>query len=96
MIAFADFGRLAAAAGPPPGPAAPVQVSLPADAPARREWTLVCDCRDYPACVTGWELPGQRPAADGARRFEAVWSLDPQVVRDAAAICAQPRQQGVV
>ena len=24
-----------------------------ADAPARREWTLVCDARDYPACVTG-------------------------------------------
>ncbi len=89
MIAFVDFGDPPAAADPPPGPTAPVLVPLPADAPARREWALVCDCRDYPACVIGWELPGQPPAADAARRFETVWSLDPQVVRDAAAICAQ-------
>ena len=60
-----------------------------ADAPARREWTLVCDSRDYPACVTGWEFPGQPQAADANRRFEVIWSVDPQVVRDAAAICAQ-------
>jgi DICT domain-containing protein len=39
--------------------------------------------------VTGWEFPGQREAADTDRRFEVIWSLDPQVVRSAAAICAQ-------
>jgi DICT domain-containing protein len=78
----------AAAGGPQRGPA-PVRVALPADAPARREWILVCDCRDYPACVTGWEFPGQPQAADASRRFEVIWSVDPQVVRDAAAICAQ-------
>jgi MerR family transcriptional regulator, light-induced transcriptional regulator len=85
---FADFGGPAAAGGPPPGPV-PVRVPLPADAPARREWTLVCDSRDYPACVTGWEFPGQPQAADASRRFEVIWSVDPQVVRDAATICAQ-------
>ena len=49
----------------------------------------MCDSRDYPACVTGWEFPGQPQAADANRRFEVIWSVDPQVVRDAAAICAQ-------
>jgi DICT domain-containing protein len=81
---FADFGEPAAAGGPPRGPV-PVRVPLP----ARREWTLVCDSRDYPACVTGWEFHGQPQAADASRRFEVIWSVDPQVVRDAAAICAQ-------
>ena len=88
VVVFADFGEPAAANRPPRGPA-PVRVALPADAPARREWTLVCDARDHPACVTGWEFPGQPQAADACRRFEAVWSVDPQIVRDAAVICAQ-------
>jgi DICT domain-containing protein len=88
MVAFADFGDLAGAGGPP-GSAAPVMVPLAADAPARREWSLVCDSRDYPACVTGWEFPGQPRAADASRRFEVIWSVDPQVVRDAAVICTQ-------
>ena len=88
VAVFADFGEPAAANRPSRGPA-PVRVALPADAPARREWTLVCDSRDYPACVTGWEFPGQPQAADASRRFEAVWSVDPQIVRDAAVICAQ-------
>ena len=88
VVVFADFGESAAANRPPRGPA-PVRVALPADAPARREWTLVCDARDHPACVTGWEFPGQPQAADASRRFEAVWSVDPQIVRDAAVICAQ-------
>jgi MerR family transcriptional regulator, light-induced transcriptional regulator len=89
VVAFADFGEPARTDGPPAGSAAPIKVALAADAPARREWILVCDSRDYPACVTGWEFPGQPQAADASRRFEVIWSVDPQVVRDAAAICAQ-------
>jgi len=89
VVVFADFGKLAAAKIPPPDEPAPVRVRLPADAPARREWTLVCGSGDYPACVTGWEFPGQREGADAARRFEVIWSVDPQVVGSAAAICAQ-------
>ena len=60
-VVFADFGEPAAAGGPPRGPV-PVRVPLP----ARREWTLVCDSRDYLACVTGWEFHGQPQAADPA------------------------------
>jgi DICT domain-containing protein len=87
MIVFADFSESAAAAGPRPGEPAPILVPLPRDAAARREWTLVCESANFPACVTGWEFPGQRTDADADRRFEVIWSVDPQVVRDAAAIC---------
>ena len=88
-VVFADFGEPAAAGGPPRGPV-PVRVPLP----ARREWTLVCDSRDYLACVTGWEFHGQPQAADPSRRFEVIWSVDPQVVRDAAS-CAQLARSGL-
>lgn len=79
---------LASFSGTPELDAAPLKVHLPADAPMRREWTLVCEARDYPAFVTGWEFPGQEGIADADRRFEVLWSVDPQVVRDAAMICA--------
>jgi hypothetical protein len=37
------------------------------DASAHREWALVCESADLPACVTGWEFPGQREAADAGK-----------------------------
>jgi len=85
VVVFADFS------GPdlPPRKRAPIRVPLPADAPARREWTLVCDSPDYPACVSGWEFPGQPEGGEAGRRFEVIWSVDPQVARNAATICAQ-------
>lgn len=85
VVVFADFG------GPDPRPrtGTPIRVPLAADAPARREWTLVCDSLSYPACVSGWEFPGQPESGDASRRFEVIWSVDPQVVRSAADICAQ-------
>jgi MerR family transcriptional regulator, light-induced transcriptional regulator len=86
VVVFADFIE---PGGLPPEEPAPIRVPLPQDAPARREWTLVCASTDYPACVTGWEFPGQREAADADRRFEVIWSVDPEVVSDAAAICAR-------
>lgn len=52
----------------------------------QREWALACDAPDLPACVAGWELPGQDGKQDGHRAFEAVWSVDPAVVRSAARI----------
>jgi DNA-binding transcriptional MerR regulator len=81
VIVFADFGERGPEGAPPAGETAPIRVQLAPDAPARREWTLVCDSPDYPACVAGWEYPGQGAAADAERRFEVIWSADPQVVR---------------
>ncbi|MGH3358265.1 MAG: hypothetical protein ACRDO7_05645, partial [Nocardioidaceae bacterium] len=44
---------------------------------------------DYPACVAGWEHPGQNARSDSERRFETIWTVDPQAVREAARICAR-------
>lgn len=82
-VIFADFGE---SSGPD---ASPRCVRIPADAPLRREWFMVCAAQDYPAFVSGWEFPGQSGVPDARRRFEVLWSVDPPVVRDAALTCAQ-------
>jgi DNA-binding transcriptional MerR regulator len=64
-------------------------VHLPADAPMRREWAVVCDAKDSPAMLTAWELPGQSGVPDRQRLFETIWTVQPGPVRDAARICAQ-------
>ena len=83
VVAFADFRE---SSGPD---ASPLTVRIPADAPLRREWFLVCAAPDYPAFVSGWEFPGQKGIPDARRRFEVLWSVDPPAVRDAALICTQ-------
>ncbi len=82
-VIFADFHE---SSGPDVSPAT---VRIPADAPLRREWFMVCAAPNYPAFVSGWEFPGQKGVPDDRRRFEVLWSVDPPAVRDAALICAQ-------
>jgi DICT domain-containing protein len=79
-VVFADFKRSQLR----PGRIA--EVAVPDDSPLRREWTLICDAPDAPACVAAWERPGQDRRRDRDRMFEVLWSVDPQVVRGAARI----------
>jgi DNA-binding transcriptional MerR regulator len=64
----------------------PVELTLAADAPLLREWAVVCDASDAAACLAGFERPGRRRGE--SPQFEAVWSVSPNVVRDAANIAA--------
>lgn len=82
-VVFADFPDQ-----PRPEAGRPIRVAVPADAPLRREWTVVCDAPDQPTCLSGWELPA-RGRTNTPRQFEMVWSVDATVVRDAARICAE-------
>ncbi|MFL6157466.1 MAG: DICT sensory domain-containing protein [Marmoricola sp.] len=66
----------------------PVRATLEEDAPMRREWALVCDAPDSSAALSAWELPGQSNVPDRKRIFEAVWTVDPVAVRDAARVAA--------
>jgi DICT domain-containing protein len=77
-VAFADFDRVRT---PRNGPA-----EIPVDLrhPLAREWTLVCWAAGHAVCLSGWEPPG----SSGNRVFESIWSVEPDVVRNAALICA--------
>ncbi|WP_375486107.1 DICT sensory domain-containing protein [uncultured Jatrophihabitans sp.] len=89
-VVFADFGDTREPDDKVGGDL--LTVPIPPDVPLRREWAVVCESRDLPACVAGWEHPGQDGVPDAERRFEAVWSVDPRVVRDAAEICTDLAQ----
>jgi DICT domain-containing protein len=82
----------AAFAEDPPSVDRTTFVDLPDDAPMRREWAVVCDAADHAAMLTAWELPGQSVVPDAKRLFEAVWTVEPRAVRDAARACAQVAQ----
>ena len=66
----------------------PVEVALPHEAPLNREWIVVCDAPDLPACMVAVERPGQEAVRDSRRRFEAVWTVDPRAVRSASRVAA--------
>ena len=51
-----------------------------------REWSLVYDAVGFGAVLSGWERPGQEGVPDLDRRFEALWSVEPELVRDASTV----------
>lgn len=66
----------------------PVEVPVDPSHPTLREWALVCDAPDYAAFLAAWERPGQDEAPDLDRRFETIWSVEPELVREAAHVAA--------
>lgn len=50
------------------------------------EWAVIVDAPGYAACLTAWERaePGPGDTPDGERTFEALMTLDPVTVRNAA------------
>ena len=79
-VVFADFPR-------PRPTRAPAEVPLEREHPMSREWAIVCDAPGHAACLAGWEPPGS--GQDGRpRAFEAIWSVEPEVVRAASRVCA--------
>src|SRR5918995_4811012 len=84
-VVFADFDAVRERAGHPTEvPIAPLAV-------LGNEWAVVIDAPGYAACLLAWETPeSQRDGhlPDRERRFEALWTLDPDVVRRAALVGA--------
>lgn len=81
-LAFADFEQLRTPRG------GPAEIPIAPDDPFAREWAIVCDAPGHAVCLAGWEPSSSTAAAESERFFEAVWSVDPEVVREAARLCA--------
>lgn len=82
-IVLADFSALRE----PPG--APVEVPIDRSDPLGREWSVIWDAPQFAAMLSAWECPGQDDLPDAERTFEALWSVEPGLVRDAARVaCA--------
>jgi MerR family transcriptional regulator, light-induced transcriptional regulator len=64
-----------------------VEVPVPREHPLNREWALVCEGQDFALCLTGREPPESGAGPEGMRRFEAIWTVEPEVVREASRTC---------
>jgi MerR family transcriptional regulator, light-induced transcriptional regulator len=85
-VVFADF----AAPRSPPG--APVELPIDLAAAVGNEWALIVDAPGFAACLAGWEQPepgGPGSSADERRRFETIWTVDPESTRRAARAAAR-------
>ena len=78
---FADFDRVRL---PAHGPA---ELPIDRSGPLTREWAVVCEAPGHAVCLAGLELPAPRRRGDGAREFEVIWSVEPDVVRAATQVC---------
>jgi DICT domain-containing protein len=83
-VVFAtDFGAVRGGGGP-------IEVPISAEDSVGNEWAVVIDAPGYAACLLAWEHPRSaaedRVIEDGDRRFEAVWTMDPAMVRRAALV----------
>jgi DNA-binding transcriptional MerR regulator len=85
---FARTAELSVVLGDFPEPRAPkggpVEIPIDRSHPLSREWAIVCDGPGVSACLAGWQRPGR--SSNGQRVFEMLWSVEPDVVRDAARI----------
>ncbi len=62
----------------------PAEIPVGAADALGHEWAVVIDAPGFAACLVGWEKPEPGPT----RVFEAVWTMDPNVVRRAAQVGA--------
>jgi DICT domain-containing protein len=75
-IVFADFAE------PCVEPGRPAEIPIPVDATLGDEWSVVVDAPGYAACLAGFECLDNPPdMPDSERRFEAVWTVDSEIVR---------------
>jgi DICT domain-containing protein len=82
-VAVAAFAR----AAQPPGE--PSEVPIEVRHPLAREWTLLIDAPGAHACLAAWEQPSQEELPDRRRRFEVMWSFEPDVVRAATEVASE-------
>jgi len=81
-IALADFSSRRA---PDEGPH---EVPLSREHPLSREWSIIVSSPHGSACLAGLEVPAEHPVRDRRRRFEVLWSPEPEVVHDAVSVTA--------
>jgi DICT domain-containing protein len=79
-FALADFEAVRTPAG------GPIEVPIGRDDPLAREWTVVIDAPGARACLAAWEQAATAEVPDRSRRFEIIWSFEPEVVRAARTV----------
>ena len=82
-VAIADFTTVDEPTG------APTEVPVVLRHPMAREWTLIVDAPGARACLAAWEQPSESELPDRLRRFEVIWSFEPEVVSTATEVASE-------
>ncbi len=85
-VVFADFPELRMEEGEP------VEVPLADDDALGNEWALVIDAPGYAATLLAWEQPDgpdRSGPQEADRQFEAMWTVDAEVVRRATTVASR-------
>jgi DNA-binding transcriptional MerR regulator len=80
VAVFARFTRVREA-----GDDEPVEIPVDEAGALGHEWAVIVDAPGFAACLVGWETPTRMR---GERVFEAVWTMDAAVVRQAIQVGA--------
>jgi DICT domain-containing protein len=84
VVFAADFGEQ------PGSGRQPLRVSLHPESPLLREWAVVVRSADLSTVLTAWEIPEDDPGVE--RRFETIFSFEPDAVRVAVDTCVAAAQ----
>lgn len=87
VAVFADFRRARRVDG------SPLEIPVPRRHPLAREWAVVIDGGQFGVCLTAWERVENGKRSE--RRFEALWSIEPEVVREATRVAAEVLAQTI-
>lgn len=79
-VVLADFPTLRVPAQ------GPIEIPIRRDHALCREWTLIVDAPQAHACLAAWEHAQAARSADPERRFELLWSFEPEAVHAAALL----------
>lgn len=82
-VALADFTKLRER------PGEPTEVPVSHDSALAREWAIVYHAPRASACLSAWEIPAPTAPPDHERRFEVLWSPEPEVARAAIEVAAK-------
>ena len=80
---------IAAFDGPEEPIDAPAEVPVEVRHPLAREWTVLIDAPGAHACLAAWEQPSQHEVPDRLRRFEVMWSFEPDVITSAVEVATE-------
>lgn len=85
-VVFADFDEVREREGHP------TEIPVAPEDAVGNEWAVIVDAPGFGACLLAWEHPRSETedqgTPDGERRFESIWTMDPEIVRRAALISA--------
>jgi DNA-binding transcriptional MerR regulator len=68
---------------------APYEIPVRREHPLAREWAIVFSAPAASSCMAAWEIPAVETVPDAGRRFEVVWSPEPEIAQAAVEVAAE-------